>query len=151
MSYWFKPPWLLFSWNIFILRIIQKNMYLHSHFHHQMKFNHCFSSCFHHHFLLHHTQKTFLYCGNLKILVSLKQHNFNIKHYLCKNYLLKRLILAYIWILKLLKKLFKEVYWRTWFCRTVYTGGTSESADVTWLLTKGKLAILLLAFVFSVF
>ena len=42
-----------------------------------------------------------------------------------KTYLHKKLIWVYIRITKLQyskQKLFREVYWRTWFCRTVYTG-----------------------------
>ena len=89
-------------------------------------------TCFHDYFLHRHSSKSFLYRRNLKILVSLKQHSFNIKHYMHKTYLHKIFILVYIQIKKLsakknktkqkqTSKLFQEIYWRTWFCRNIYT------------------------------
>ena len=45
----------------------------------------------------------------LKILICLKRHTFSIEH-LQKSYLHRRFILTYIWITKLLKKLFREVH-----------------------------------------
>ena len=90
-------------------------------------------TCFHDYFLHRHSSKNFLYRRNLKILVSLKQHSFNIKHYMHKTYFHKIFILVYIQIKKLsaqkkqktkpkqTNKLFREVYWRTWFCRNIYT------------------------------
>ena len=50
--------------------------------------------------------------------IGLKWHTFNIRHYLHRSYLHKKFVFAYIGITKLVKKkLFQEVYWRTWFCR----------------------------------
>ena len=104
----------------------KNNTNFHCHFHDEREFHRCFSLCFHHYFLRRYSSKSFFYWRNLKILISLKRHTFSIKHYSHKRYLLIRFILAYIRITKLLKKkkkkLFPEVYWRTWFCRIVYTG-----------------------------
>ena len=74
----------------------------------------------------------FLICISvpLKILICLKRHTFSIEH-LHKSYLHRRFVLTYIWITKLLKKLFREVHLRTWLCRTVYTGWTSEGVNIT--------------------
>ena len=55
-------------------------------------------TCFLDYFLHRHSSKNFLYRRNLKILVSLKQHGFNIKHYMHKTYLHKIFILVYIQI-----------------------------------------------------
>ena len=85
-------------------------MYLHTHFHDEREFHHCFSSCFHNYFLRCHSSKTFLYWRNRKILISLKRHTSSIKCYLFKNYLHKKFILTYIWITKLMKKNYFEKF-----------------------------------------
>ena len=64
----------------FCLKNHPKNTYLHSHFHDVREFHHCFSSCFHDYFLRLHSSTTFPYSRNLKILISFKQHTFNIKN-----------------------------------------------------------------------
>ena len=84
-----------FSWSTLkdpttSLRIIRKTTYLLSHFHDYRKFHHSFLSCFYHYILLSHLSKKFICWGNLRILISLKQHTFNIKYYLHKKYLHKR-------------------------------------------------------------
>ena len=102
----------------------KKNTYLHSHFHEERAFHHCFSSCFYHFFLHCHSSKTFLYWRNIKILIPLSD-TFNVKHYIHKTYLNKKLIWVYIRITKLQyskQKLSREVNWTTWFWITVYTG-----------------------------
>ena len=63
----------IFSRNIFISRIAQKNTYFLSHFHEEREFHHCFSSCFHHYFLRRHSSKTFLSWRNIKILIFFKE------------------------------------------------------------------------------
>ena len=50
----------------------KKKTYLHSHFHGEREFHHCFSSYFHHYFLCRHSSKTFLYWRNIKILIFFK-------------------------------------------------------------------------------
>ena len=50
----------IFSRNIFISRIAQKNTYFLSHFHEEREFHHCFSSCFHHYFLRRHKKFSLL-------------------------------------------------------------------------------------------
>ena len=53
------------------------NTYLHSHFHEEREFDHCFSSLlfiigFLHYFLRRHSSKTFLHWRNIKILIFFK-------------------------------------------------------------------------------
>ena len=59
-----------FSKNVYLKNHPKKHV-LHSHFHDERKFHHCFSSCFHCCFLRLHSSKTFLYRRNLKILISI--------------------------------------------------------------------------------
>ena len=59
---------------VFPLKNHTKKTDLNSHFHKEREFHHCFSSCFHHSYLRLHSSKTFLYCRNIKILISLKRH-----------------------------------------------------------------------------
>ena len=96
----------IFFLEYFYLKNYQKNTYLHSHFHDEREFHHCFSSSFHDYVLCRHSSKTFLYWR--KILISLKRHTFNFKHYVHKTYLHKRFILVYIQIKKKQKKYFKK-------------------------------------------
>ena len=86
----------IFFLEYFYLKNYQKNTYLHSHFHDEREFHHCFSSSLHDYVLRRHSSKTFLYWR--KILISLKRHTFNFKHYVHKTYLHKRFILFYIQI-----------------------------------------------------
>ena len=89
----------------------KKNTYLHSDFHEERGFHHCFSSCFYHFFLRCHSSKTFLYWRNIKILIPLSD-TFNVNYYIHKTYLNKKLIWVYIRITKLQyskQKLFREV------------------------------------------
>ena len=67
-----QPSYFLLG--IFLLKNHPENTYLHSHFHEEREFHHCFSSCFHHYFLRRHSSKTFVHWRNIKILISLKRH-----------------------------------------------------------------------------
>ena len=88
---------LFFSWNIFILRIIQKThtFILSFYLHDEREFHHCFSSCFRLYLLRRHPFKTFLYWGNLKILISLKEL-YEITFHALFHALFSRIIHAFV-------------------------------------------------------
>ena len=68
------PKWMLsslsnramFYWECFYLKNHPKNTYLHSHFHEEREFHHCFSSCFHHYFLCFLSSKTLFFLAKHK-------------------------------------------------------------------------------------
>ena len=66
-----QPSYFLLG--IFLCKESSKK-HLHSHFHEEREFHHCFSSRFHNYFLRRHTLKTFPYWRSIKILISLMGH-----------------------------------------------------------------------------